>query len=239
MDGLLLALGLLVLMIGGFGLLALSPRVRSWPIDYPIWGAMPNTSRRVYRWRVMRLGFPVLSLPGCQLRSGEVALLAGRARLELPGGGIRETYRSHKGQEIPCLGMAPIGWGRLVVTSERLLFVGTDDSLSLPFGALLNCSTFARGLFVETSGGGVAYFFRFPYAPLFVEALALLTNDRWQKTSRQAFERVRSRPSKRWSGRKEKLGPSAVRRDQRRGVREALGRTRFLGAAGRSSEKPF
>jgi hypothetical protein len=53
------------------------------------------------------------------------------------------------------------------------------------------------------------------------------------------FERVRSGPSKRWGARKEKLEPQAVRRDQRRGAREALGRTRFLGAAGRSSGKPF
>ena len=139
----------------------------------------------------------------------------------------------------------PVGWGRLVVTNQRLLFVGGGDSLSLPFASGLSGAAFARGLLIEMAQTRAAYFFRFPHALLFEEAVKLLRTFRWERTSREGCERVfgvrdqeRSVLVKKSEG-ETLAGPGRL---QRRDVREALEPPLFFGAGRRPSSvtwKPF
>ncbi|HLC42211.1 MAG TPA: hypothetical protein VJO34_11415 [Methylomirabilota bacterium] len=244
MEGFPLPIVLLLLLMAGFGLLLLSPRLRNVPADYPLWGAKAGLTPRSYRQRVIHKGFPILTLPGCPLAPGEVALLAGRVRLELPPG--RSLGRAHqrRRKEIPCFGLTPVEWGRLIVTSQRLLFVGSRDSLSLPFASGLGSTGFTRGLLIELAQSRAAYFFRFPHALLFGEAIRLLHAFRWERTARETLERVSEPFHKRSVFRTKDEGsrlPDPVG-NQRRDLREAFEAPLFLGAGRRSSSvtwKPF
>src|SRR3990170_8583664 len=142
MEGFPLSIALILLLMAGFGLLWLSPRLRNAPTDYPLWGAKPGLSPRSYHQQVILQGFRILTFPDCPLAPGEVALLAGRSRLELPPGRSRESGSQRWRKEVPCFGLQPVGGGRLIVTSQRLLFVGAEDSLSLPFASGLSSIVF-------------------------------------------------------------------------------------------------
>lgn len=245
MEGFPLPIALLLLLMAGFGLVWLSPRLRDVPIDSPLWGAKPGLSPRSYRQQLIQRGFPIRTLADCPLAPGEVALLAGRARLELPPGRSHGGADQRRRREIPCFGLTPVGRGCLIVTSQRLLFVGGGDSLSLPFASGLSGAAFTRGLLIEMTQTRASYFFRFPHALLFEEAVRLLQAFRWERTTRETYERVSGTHAQERGVLMMKVEESRLPRpggNQRWSAREALGRPFFFGVEGRSSSttwKPF